>query len=682
VALSKAAGKAYVHNKLPFDSFELVDKGRAIQFDIEKESWTCSLRTYECTKKEKPKENGQDELLSPDSRWTAFVKDHNLYVRSTETKEEEQLTDDGKPYYDYASHPESRTRAVTDRLFGRKLPPVAIWSPDSKKLVTHRLDQRKVLELHLIQSVPPKGVHPVLHSYRYPIAGDENVPLAELVILNLEQKKMVKVDSEPLLTLFLTPITLRLVWWSKDSEKIYFVQEERGMKALKLWAVDVRTGTTQMITEERGSTHVELNLLLATQPNVRILGGGSEIIWFSQRDGWAHLYLLDGKTGKLKNQITSGTWVVRDIKNVDESNRWVYFTAGGREKGRDPYFRHLYRIKLNGSGQQLLTPEDADHTVTFSPSGRYFVDTYLRIDMVPVSVIRSSDGKLIRKLEEADIELLLATGWKFPERFSVKARDGITDIYGAIYRPINFDPEKKYPVIDSIYPGPQTIRTPKSFSSYFYGGTQSLAELGFIVVTIDGMGTPLRSKTFHNVSYGKLEEGGGLEDHIVGLKQLASRYPYMDLNRVGIHGHSGGGFASTRAILLYPDFYKVAVSAAGNHDQRLNIAIWGEKYQGLPEGDNYAKQVNASLAKNLKGKLLLAHGELDDNVHPAMTMQMVDALIKANKDFDMLILPNANHGFGAAMLYFTRKKWDYFVKHLLGMEPPKGYKIRVPGGLR
>ncbi len=694
-SLSAASGKAYEANNLPFDSLEFIKDGRTIQFDIEKVRWTCDLASYACAKAEAPKENPEGESLSPDGQWAAFIKDHNLYVKPASGGAEIQLTADGESYYDYGTEAEQSTSAVTDRLSGKKQPPVLLWSPDSKKIFTHRLDQRKVEPLYLLQSVPPQGFRPLLHAYRYALVGDKNLPLAELMVFDVEKKTKTAFKADPYLLLFVSPIAMKKAWWSEDSRTVYFVEEERAFKAARLRAADASTGETRTLIEEKGATYVELNLFLGSSPNVRVLGNGAEVIWFSERDGWGHLYLYDGQTGALKNQITRGPWVVRDIMRVDEKNRWVYFTGGGREKGRDPYYQHLYRTKLDGSGLELLTPEDAEHAVAdmilgandfgiaprFSPSGRYFVDTYSRMDLAPVTLLRDADGRQVRELETADVEPLLATGWKWPERFTVKARDGTTDLYGLIYKPSNFDPAKKYPVIDGIYPGPQITRTPKSFGTDLIYISQfcedlSLAELGFIVVNIDGLGTPFRSKAFHDFCYGKMEEAGGLEDHIAGLRQLAASRPYMDLSRVGIYGHSGGGFASTHAILAYPEFYKVAVSSAGNHDQRSYLASWGETYQGLLEGDKYKAQANAGLAANLKGKLLLIHGDMDDNVHPAMTIQVVDALIKANRDFDLLILPNRNHGFGFDP-YFKRRKWDYFVRNLLGAEPPPEYEIKV-----
>jgi len=682
-SLSETTGKAYVAYNLPFDSFEFVKGKNTIRFEIDKKHWLVDLNTYQCTKDEDYKKPEEHELHSPDGKWAAFVKEHNLYVRPLPEGDEIQLTTDGEPHYDYAKQTEGNTSFITNKVSGKKLPPLAAWSPDSKKIITHRLDERKVKDFYLLQSVPLDGsVRPVLHIYRYPLPGDEDLPLEELYIFDVENKTQVKVDYEKELLTFDTSIESKRVWWSKDAQRLYYLFKERADKAYRLIEIDAITGKAREVMKEEGKTFVETALMLyLNRPCVRDLKDENEIIWFSQRDGWAHLYLYDAKTGNLKNQITSGPWVVFDIKHVDEGGRWVYFSAFNREKNRDPYYRHVYRAKLDGSQVQLLTPEDADHNVAFSESGEYFVDSYSRLDQPPVSVLRSSDGKLLSTLEEADMSNLIGMGWKFPERFKVKAADGVTDIYGMIVKPISFDPEKKYPVIDAIYPGPQIIRTPPSFNVMFNSWLWepiAMAELGFIVVTIDGRGTPFRSKAFHDFSYENFKDAGALQDHIAGFRQLSATRPYMDLSRVGIFGHSGGGFASTRAIFLYPDFYKVAVSSAGNHDQRGYNAGWGEKYQGLLEGDNYLDQVNAGIAKNLKGKLLLAYGDMDDNVHLALTLQVADALIKANKDFDLMVLPNGNHGFGAAMPYFTRRKWDYFVRHLLGEEPPKEYQFKTP----
>jgi dipeptidyl aminopeptidase/acylaminoacyl peptidase len=698
-ALSQAAGSYYEHNRLPFEQIEFVDDGRALRFDIGSRRWTCRLDTYACTSEEKPGDRGEAELRSPDGNWAAFVRGHNLWVRRLDGGEEIQLTDDGAEHAAYATPPEGRTTAVTDRLRGKKIAPNARWSPDSKRIVTHRLDERNVEELHLLQALPGDGrVRPVLHRYRYAMPGDEHVPLAELVIVDVATRAVTPVNAPPLVAGAFSPFDMNLVWWTEDNSHVAFVDLKRGFREAWLCVADAASGAVRTLLTERGKTLVLPNHTPFNHQQVWVSNDTNEAIWFSQRDGWGHLYLFDtsGAEPKLTRQITRGPWTTRELQHVDAVNRVVYFTAGGREPGRDPYYRHLYRVGFDGSDLELLTPEDADHQISFTPGKGYFIDTYSRVDQPPRSVLRAAGGRLVRELEEADVEPLLATGWRYPERFRVKARDGVTDIYGIIIRPTHFDPEKQYPVLDGIYPGPQIIRTPKAFPDTSPRGSlwhdQSLAELGFIIVNIDGMGTPFRSKAFLDHQYGRMEEAGGLEDHIAALRQLATRYPQLDLDRVGIYGHSGGGYASVRAMLAHPDFYKVAVSSAGNHDQRGYLAEWGELYIGCLEGDNYLSQVNLSLAARLAGKLLLAYGEMDDNVHPALTIQLMDALIKANKDFDLLVLPNGNHAFAdlgrpsedefgttTNNLYFLRRRWDYFVQHLLGAEPPSGYQIREQG---
>ncbi len=683
-SLSETSSRTRDHKNFPFDEIKFIEEENDIQFDIKKSRYIFDLETYKCKDKTKKEFDPQGELKSPDNNWTALVKNHNIFIRSLSTGEEFQLTDDGEKWNEYGTLPESSTFEITIRRMGLKLPPIALWSPDSKKLVVHKMDQRKVKQMHLIQSVGlGKSSRPILHSYRYPLPEDEVITQSELVVLDIEKKSKVVAKYKPQDISYVPPIFFKYVWWSKDSKYIYYIYIERNFKTGRFIEVNAETGDTRVIIEEKIGTQIDLNHLIGSPPNVKVLETSKEVIWFSQRDGWGHLYLYDGNTGDLKNQITSGEWLVRDIMHVDEKDRWIYFLAGGKEKNRDPYFRHLYRASLDGTRIELLTPEDADHDVEFSPTGNYFVDNFSSVNTAPTSVVRSVDGQLILNLEIADLSLLRELGWNLPTQFKLKARDGTTDIYGVMFYPSSFNSSKKYPVIDAIYPGPQVIKTPKQFPQKIdrslnnFWGPQAMAELGFIVVTVDGIGTPLRSKKFHDFSYGNLGDGGGLEDHVAAFKQLKKDYPYMDLDSVGIFGHSGGGFASTRAILAFPDFYNVAVSSAGNHDQRGYVADWGNKYQGMLKGNNYDNQINAKLAKNLKGKLLLACGDLDDNVHPALTYQLIDALIKANKDFDMIVLPNRNHLF-AMDGYFIRKRMDYFVQHLLHLTPPKEYKIKGP----
>ncbi len=620
-------------------------------------------------------------LRSPDGRLAAFVRDHNLYVGHVDGRVQ-ALTTDGAPLDGYGELSEGRLYPIMEARFGIVHPPAALWSPDSKRLVTHRLDQHNVRPMALVQSVPPEGMRPVLHTYRYALPGDSVLPLARMVVFDIETGDEVWLDTDPIIATYRSPFEWNYVWWDEAGTRIYFVDYNRGETEFRLRVADAGTGATRTVLVERGDSFVELNPWSGNQPNVRFLDDGAEIIWWSERDGWGHLYLYDGITGAVKRQLTGGAWQVRDIIHVDEPGRMLYFTAGGREAGRDPYLRHLYRVGLDGGEPELLTPEHADHDIAPSPTGRYFIDTYSRIDTTPVTVLRDANGHVVRTLEAADLSRLLERGYRFPEPVVVKGRDGETDIYGALFFPSDFDSTKSYPVIDDLYPGPQIIVTPKGFGGGFgspwrFWDAQALAELGFIVVTLDGMGTPLRSKAFHDVSYRNMQDAGGLPDHVTGLRELARERPYMDLERMGVYGRSGGGFATGHAMLDYPDFYKVGVSAAGNHDNRVYLARWGEKHQGLLEDSDWDPQANPTNAANLQGKLLIIWAEMDENVHPAGTIRLIDALIKANKDFDQLLLPNWYHSF-VGDPYVIRRHWDYFVTHLLGLTPPSGYEIRRP----
>ncbi len=692
-SLSAVLYKAVTPYHIQIDKLEFPEDGNVIRFQAEGERWECDLCSYQCAKMPPLPKPAAHELLSPDGRWAAYTEENNLYIRHMETGEIRQLTHDGEPHYDYASEPEASHKIAGGT---RKLPPAALWSPDSKKLLTLRVDQRFVRELHLVQNVPAnkKDKEPILHSQRYPFPGDEHVAHAEIVICDIERQICMTADA-PRMTVGNNSIFARAApqaAWSLDSKQAYYVDMARDHRSAKLIVADAKTGAVRTAVEEQSCTFLFFDLYhfgnldahIRLTPNFQLLQDNT-VIWLSERDGWAHLYLFDSLTGRLVRQITTGAWTVRRLISVDERQGWIYFTAGGREKGRDPYYRHLYRIRIDGTCLSLLTPEDADHTIEFSPDRRYFVDTYSRVDRPPVSVLCEEDGGIVRELEQADIEQLLQQGYQIPERFTVKARDGVTDLYGILVRPASFDPKQTYALIDYFYGGPQLLNTPKSFiwdaaelGFDFSGGAQSFAQLGFVTIVMDGMGTPFRSKAFHDASDGKLEEAAGLLDHVGAIRQLAERYPFIDPERVGIWGVSGGGYGSARAILQHPGVYKVAVSAAGNHDQLTYISMWGERFQGLVDPahpERYASQDNAQLAGNLKGKLLLAHGDMDDNVHPAHTLRLVDALINANKDFDLLVMPNVDHSIDANP-YFMRRKWDYFVQHLLGVEPPKEYRIQ------
>jgi len=676
-ALAQAADTAVVADSLPFQTLEWQEDGKVtrIQVGLRGKTWRCDLGLYRCDSVATPKVD-PNELKSPDGTWALFLKDHNFWIRNTATDARRALTTDGTARNEYAGNLEANTTWVTAQRAGFPAPPIAIWSPDSKRILAQKLDQRRVPESYLVQTVHAGGVRPKLWSFAFPFPGD-SVAQGTWWIFEAESGQTVAAKAPPMPVPFMPSLLFQEAWWADSAGTIvYYIEHGPGAKAWWLKSIDAATGASRIIAEERGPTLTEATLAFESlRPQVRVTRDQKEVIWFSERDGWAHLYLLDAETGRVKNQITRGEWVVRDLVRVDEQTRKLWFLASGREPGRDPYLLQLYSIGFDGTGLTLLTPEDAQHQVSLGAHGDWVVDRVSRMDLAPVTVARSLDGKLVLPLERADLSRLLATGWKWPERFSAKAADGVTDVFGIIFKPADFDSTRKYPIIEEIYPGPQTSRVPKAFEAG--GDHRALVELGMVGVQVDGRGTAFRSKAFHDYSYGRLENGGGLEDHLSAYRQIAASRPYLDLDRVGIYGHSGGGFASARAMFLYPDFYKVAVSSAGNHDQRGYLSLWGETYQGMPQGDNYAAQANPSIAKNLKGKLMLVFGEMDDNVPPALTIQVIDALTRANKDYDLLIVPNGSHGMLFNM-YFRRRRWDYFVQYLVGATPPENYLIKTP----
>jgi dipeptidyl-peptidase 4 len=610
---------------------------------------------------------------SPDGTKTAFIRDWNLWVRDIGSGKETALTTDGVKDFGYATDNAGWTRS--DR-------PIVLWSPDSKKIATFQQDQRNVGEMYLVDT---RVGHPALQAWKYPLPGDKVITMIHRVVIEVDSRRLVRLQMDPdqHRSTLCDDVTCRGgewadVQWSDDSGRLALVSTSRDHTLEQLRLADATTGAVRTIMEERVATFFESG---NGRVNWRYLPASNEIIWFSERDNWGQLYLYDLQTGHLKQQITAGEGNVAQLLRVDEKNRLLYFTGVGREKGRDPYFRHLYRISFDGRGVDLLTPEDADHDVSISPSGRFVVDVYSTPGVPPVAVLRDADGRTLLQLEKADISRLLATGWQAPMSFIVNARDGVTDLHGLMYKPTALDPSKKYPIVNHIYPGPQSGSIGGRQFSPARGDAQALAELGFVVVEIDGMGTPWRSKTFHEAYYGDMGDNT-LPDQVSGMQQLARRYPWIDIDRAGIYGHSGGGYAAAGAMFRYPDFFKVGVSEAGNHDNRNYEDDWAEKWQGLlqanPDGTtNYDNQANQLVARNLKGKLLLAHGTLDANVPPYNTLLVVDALIKANKDFDLLLLPNRGHGFGNEP-YMIRRRWDYFVRHLLGAEPPHDYELRSP----
>jgi dipeptidyl aminopeptidase/acylaminoacyl peptidase len=605
------------------------------------------------------------EVVSPDGKKAAFIKNWNLWVRDLETKKETQLTTDGVENFGYATDNAGWTHS--DRA-------ILLWSPDSKKIATFQQDQRNVSDMYLVST---NVGAPKLSAWKYPLPQDKEIIKIHRVVIETDTPKVIKLKMPPddhrstLCDDISCGGEFTDVEWSDDARQLAFVSSSRDHKSAKLRVADAATGDVRDIYEEKVATQYESG---QGAVNWRYLPATNEFIWYSEKDDWGHLYLF-GLDGKLKNQITKGNFVVTRVLSVDEKNRVIYFEANGREQGRDPYFSHFYSVKFDGSNLKLLTPEDGNHQITLSPDEKYFVDNYSKPDVPPVSVLRDMTGKLVANLEKTDISRLTATGWKPPTPVTVKSRDGKWDLYGLMFTPSNLDRTKKYPVVNYIYPGPQGggVGTRSFFASR--GDHQALAELGFIVVIIDGTCNPDRSKSFHDVCYGNMGDNT-LEDQIAGLRQLAAKYPFIDLDKVGVWGHSGGGFATADAMFSFPDFYKVGISESGNHDNRNYEDDWGERYIGLMVGDNYEKQANQINAKNLKGKLLLAHGTMDDNVPPYNTYLVVDALIKANKDFDLIMIPNARHGYGAASYYMMRRRWDYFVRYLMGAEPPKEYELK------
>jgi dipeptidyl aminopeptidase/acylaminoacyl peptidase len=670
-ALSAAAGATYEAFRLPFTQFELVHEGQAIQFQVERRGFRCDVDGQRCLAEpmQRADADGGNVSLSPDGKRAAFIRDFNLWVRDIATGKETQLTTDGVKDFGYATNNAGWTKSDN---------PVLLWSPDSRKIATFQHDGRNVGMMYLVNTAVG---HPTLQAWKYPLPGDSAIFTIQRVILDVDAQRVVRfqMPSDAHRSTLCDHVFCRGSWadveWYPDGTQLAFVSSTRDHKEARLRIADAQTGAVREILEETVATQFESG---SGRVNWHVLPASNEVIWFSERDDWGHLYLYDLRTGQLKNRITSGVGTVLQLLRIDEKNRLLYFTAAGREAGRDPYFRHFYRIGFDGKRLALLTPEDADHEVTLSPDGRWFVDSYSRPDVPPVAVLRDAEGKLLMTLEKADISRLVATGWTPPIPFSVKARDGVTDLYGLMYRPTNFDSTRTYPIINNIYPGPQSGSVGSRGFSPARGDTRAIAELGFIVIQLDAMGTPTRSKSFHDAYYSNMGDNG-LPDHITGMRQLAARHRWIDLERAGIYGHSGGGFASADAILRYPDFFKVAVSQAGNHDNRNYEDDWGERYQGLltrGQGGttNYDNQANQLLAQNLKGKLLLAHGTLDSNVPPYNTLVLVNELIRHNKDFDLIMMPNRGHGFGAEA-YMMRRRWDYFVKHLLGAEPPKEYEI-------
>ncbi len=625
--------------------------------------------------------------ISPDEETVLFSRHHNLfwmdkanYAKALEDEEdstivEHQLTTDGEEYFAYGGPERGETNVDKEKNKDKRKSVRVVWSRDSKQIAMIREDERGVKDLWVINSVAEP--RPTLETYKYQMPGEKEAPGYELFILNLESKEKVVIQADAFedqsVSILTAPQPAKnrddknkpRLWLAETSDKLYFSRTSRDLKRVDICVADVATGAVRTLVEERLNTYVE------TRP-LGLVNNGRELIHWSERDGWAHFYLYDGD-GNLKNRITSGPFHCDRIQGIDEANRVLYFTANARESGEDPYYMHFYRINFDGSGLTLLNPGNFDHQVKLSDSRRFFVDNYSRVNTAPKAEVHDSQGRTILDLETVDLSLLYAAGYQFPETYKVKAADGVTDIYGVMYKPFDFDSTKSYPIIAYVYPGPQTESVNKSFSTRM-DRIDRLAQFGFIVVTMGNRGGhPSRSKWYHNYGYGNLRDYG-LADKKAAIEQLAIRHPFIDLNKVGIFGHSGGGFMSTAAMLVYPDFFKVAVSSAGNHENNIYNRWWSEKHHGVKEVEDeegnvsfaYDIEKNSEIAKNLKGRLLICTGDIDNNVHPGNTIRLANALIKANKRFDFFLFPGQRHGFGDMDEYFFWLRGDYFCRYLIG----------------
>ena len=706
-------------DSLALRSIDRQQKGLVATFALGDEVASCRLEPVECSLA--PQYRPPGVLVSPDGKWGVLTRGGNLWLHDMSSGVETRLTDDGEEHHGYgiyygnwkaSSIPRSRSGAPP-------VPMEAEWSPDSTRLLVTRIDQRHVAEYAWLETAPDDGsFRPKVHTARIPFTGEEPARV-EWYLFDLAALRgsgvgvataPVRVDL-PYDTLFdvhQDMLALREVWWSENAERLFAIAWGDNLEFAALYDIEVASGEVREIVKESMTPRMDTNSTSYNPPNVRVVGDGAEIIWFSQRDGWGHLYLYDGRTGRLKNRITEGEWLVRDLIHVDERRRRIFFTAGGREPG-SPYDRYLYRVGFDGTDLTLLSPEPADHMLTspwndvlaidgaigyrvVSPSGEYVFYNYSRVDQPTRTVVRRvSDGGLIAEIEAADASALYEAGWRDPEEFVVKAADGKTDLYGLMYKPPDFDPDRRYPVVDSQYASPLTAVVPRNFMMAVQGTPglvtpASLAELGFVDVMIDARGTTYRSREFSHYSWENLNTIG-LEDHVAAIRSLAESRPWMDLDRVGTHGGSYGGWTATRAMFEFPEFFKVGVANVpmGALHNMYPDYHW-KAYHGRPRysdgGDqrprpdarpvNYENANGNVNAARLEGKLLIMLGELDENVLPSTTLQLIDALIQLDKDFDMLYVPNRPHNIRSP--HTLRRVWDYFVRHLHGVEPPK-YRI-------
>ncbi len=649
-SLSKLTNNTFKSNDLSLSQLRFDNNVTSFMTTIDSVVVRCTIADSVCTKVENPA-RPQGPVKSPDGKWEALITNYNLAVRPVDAKEAIVLSTDGSEgnYYNARS---------------------IVWSPDSTRIAVYRVRPGYKREVHYIESSPEDQVQPKFSSIVYAKPGDV-LDLEQPVLFDVVARKQINVDN----ALFPNPYELTDPVWRKDSRAFTFEYNQRGHQVYRVIEVDGTGKARALISDEPATFFSYRNANGSLADSGRKyrydVDDGKEIIWMSERDGWSHLYLYDGVTGAVKNQITHGEWVVRAVQRVDELKRQIWFSAGGTHEGKDPYFASYFRINLDGSGLTELTTVDANHNVSYSSDGQLYVDNYSRLDLPNVlEVHQTADNSLVATVERGDASELAKTGWQPPEVFTAKGRDGKTDIWGVIIRPTNFDPAKKYPVIENIYAGPQGSFVPKSFLPY--SSMMAQAEVGFIVVQIDGMGTSNRSKAFHDVAWKNLGDAG-FPDRILWHKAVAAKYPWYDISRVGIYGGSAGGQSSLGALLFHPEFYKAAVSYAGCHDNRMDKIWWNEQWMGWPIGPQYSASSNVDNAYRLQGDLLLVVGEMDTNVDPSSTMQVVHQLIKHNKNFDLLVVPGANHGAARSdsyAAYGDHKRYDFFVRHLLGVNPP------------
>jgi dipeptidyl aminopeptidase/acylaminoacyl peptidase len=664
-ALSKATGNSYTAAKLPFNMIAFEETGTAFSSTVDGSRYRCTIADSICKKVDTGaprlgvgmdvgRRRQQDgPRVSPDGKWEASINNYNVAIRATGSHDLKHISTDGSEgnYYELSS---------------------IVWSPDSTKLAAYRVKPGYHREIHYVESSPEDQLQPELLSLAYAKPGDV-LDLDQPVLFDLTARKQVNIDN----SLFPNPFSLSELVWRKDSHAFTFEFNQRGHQVYRIIEVDAATGKPRVVISEEPKTFFNYRQatggLADSGKKYRYdVDDGKEIIWMSERDGWNHLYLFDGMSGAVKNQITKGDWVVRAVQRVDEAKRQIWFSAGGMYPGKDPYFAGYYRINFDGAGLTRLTPEDADYIGSYSHDGQFFVDTYSRLDLAPVLELRRvSDNSVLATFEKGDMSGLLAAGWKPPEVFISKGRDGKTDVWGIIMRPTNFDASKKYPVVEYIYAGPQGSFVPKTF--LVYSPMMEQAEVGFIVSQMDGMGTSNRSKGFQDTAWMDLGDAG-FPDRILWHKAVAAKYPWYDITRMGIYGGSAGGQNSLGGLLFHPEFYKVGVAYAGCHDNRMDKIWWNEQWMGWPIGPQYSASSNVDNAYRLQGDLLLIFGELDTNVDPSSTMQVVNQLLKHNKVFDMLVVPGADHPAARGdkyAAYGDRKREDFFVQHLLGTAPPE-----------